>query len=414
MRILFCVQASALHAARWINQFADTGWDLHVFENVAPGHGVCPDFRCGRFHLPYPQSVPAGLERQSTLSRSWMARAAVRLRRPVGRRLLLRSHEDYLADLIGTLKPDVIHLLGLGVCWVDQSETLMRVRDRLGGKLPAPLVYSSWGTDLEVFAARGSSRESARRFLGAVGYYISECDRDFRLAQGLGFRGTYLGKLPAFGGTDVSSLTSLRSPGKPSGRRLIVLKGRDQAGQNGDRIGRAMVALDALAVCADRLRGFRVAVLQATETVAARIPVLSATTGLDIRVMSRLSYDDLMRLIGSARAVVALTVNDGLPSILVEAMALGALPVHSDLEPVREWIRDGENGLLAPPEDPRAVAQALIRSVEDDELVDRAAAENERLARERLDYADIRRRAIGMYERIVHRIPEEGDDAVHG
>jgi glycosyltransferase involved in cell wall biosynthesis len=144
-----------------------------------------------------------------------------------------------------------------------------------------------------------------------------------------------------------------------------------------------------------------VAVLQATETVAARIPVLSATTGLDIRAMPRMEYGDLMRLIGSARAMVSLTVNDGLPSILVEAMALGALPLHSDLDPVREWVRDGENGLLLPPEDADTVARALVRAVEDDALVDRAAQENERLVRQRLDYADVRRRAIEMYERVA-------------
>jgi glycosyltransferase involved in cell wall biosynthesis len=128
---------------------------------------------------------------------------------------------------------------------------------------------------------------------------------------------------------------------------------------------------------------------------------MGAASGLDIRIMPRMSYEYLMRLMGSARIAMSLTVNDGLPSILVEAMALGALPLHSDLEPIREWVSDGVNGLLVPPEDVEAAAAALRRAVSDDELVDRGAEMNREIIRTRLDYATVRQRAIAMYERVV-------------
>jgi len=408
MRILFCIQASALHAARWINQLADTGWELDIFENIPPGHGVCPELRCGRVHVAYPRGLPAGVDGESVLKSSWPCRLLIAMGRLPGNALVTGAADSHLERILRVSPPDCIHLLGLGVNWLDQSATLMRVRERLGGGLPCPLVYSSWGTDLEVFASDPANRDAARHFLSAVDCLITECERDHRLAVEFGFRGKFLGRFPAFGGTDVEKHRVCRLPGPSSGRRAIVLKGRDASGAKGDPIGRAMTALRAMGECADELRGYRVAVLQATPQIEEEARVLGVSRGLDIRIMPRMSYEHLLRLMGSARIVMSMTVNDGLPSILVEAMAMGALPVHSDLEPVREWVTDGVNGLLVPAEDVSATAVALRRALKDDALVDRAAETNERLVREKLDYSDVRRRAIEMYERVAGKISRGG------
>jgi glycosyltransferase involved in cell wall biosynthesis/SAM-dependent methyltransferase/GT2 family glycosyltransferase len=53
---------------------------------------------------------------------------------------------------------------------------------------------------------------------------------------------------------------------------------------------------------------------------------------------------------------------DGIPVALMEAMAAGVPVVASDVSGVPELVRDGETGLLAPPEDDAALADAL-RSV---------------------------------------------------
>jgi glycosyltransferase involved in cell wall biosynthesis len=405
MKILFCIQASALHAARWINQFADTGWDLHVFENVPPGHGVCPELRCGHVHVAYPRNLPRGVSGSSVLSKSLPARLALKCGRTPGPALIARANADYLARLLGDLRPDVIHLLGLGVNWADQSEALMKVRERLGGRLPAPLVYSSWGTDLEIFAADPGNRGAVERFLKSADYLVTECDRDRRLACEMGFEGAFLGKFPAFGGTHVEDMSRRYVSEIPSRRRLVAIKGRDR--DDGDSIGRAMTLMKAFALCRKELSSYRIAVLQASPDIAQEAALLHAETGIDISILPRLSYDGVMRMMGGARVFGAITVNDGLPSSLVEAMAVGALPLHSDLEPIREWIEDGRNGLLAPPEDAEAVAYALRRALTDDALVDGAAEINRGLVRSRLDYAGTRERATEMYRGIASgSIPE--------
>lgn len=405
MKILFCVQASAQHAARWINLFEDRGWDLHVYENLLPGYGINPEFRCGCFHLPYPATTPPGTEAVSSLRRSIKARLSVKLGRGIPPALARKAHEEYLAWLIRDLKPDVIHMLGLAVNWRNQATPLVAVRERLGGRLPAPLMYTVWGNDLEVFGHMKREREGVERFLRCVDYCVTECDRDTRLASQMGFSGHFCGKIPQYGGADMAAVSKFMAPGPSSARRLIVLKGRDHA-EGGDPIGRAMVAMKAFALCAEALKPYRIAILQASPVVKAEAATLAAVHGLDIQVLPRLSYDGLKRLMGAARIVMAITVNEGLPSTLVEAMSFGALPLHSDLEPIREWVGDGRNGVLVPPEDVDAVARGLHRAIADDALVDKASALNATIIRERLDTATIKTEAIRLYERVARRETE--------
>ena len=56
---------------------------------------------------------------------------------------------------------------------------------------------------------------------------------------------------------------------------------------------------------------------------------------------------------------------DGLPTVLLEAMALGLPVVASDVTGIPELVRDGETGLIAPAGDPLALADALERALAD-------------------------------------------------
>ncbi len=66
-----------------------------------------------------------------------------------------------------------------------------------------------------------------------------------------------------------------------------------------------------------------------------------------------------------------------------------------------KWIRDGENGLLVPPEDPDAVEAAIRRAVTEDALVERAAELNERLTSERISRDLVTPRIVQAYEQVA-------------
>lgn len=403
MRILFVAETASIHTARWVNQLKGTGWDVHVYEGSAPGFGIAPEFEFGTLHVPFHAPDRPGLTIRRTTPASSLL-DSVRSRVGQVDRALVRRHVDSFTTLFKRLRPNVVHSLALNVNWSNLSLPVLRARTALGGRLSAPWIYSSWGTDLDHYVAQSAKhRAEAEALLGACDYYIAECDRDARLAKEFGFRGEFLGKLPAFGGVDWQHLQTLRQAGSVSERRTVFLKGRDQ-GAGGDPVGRAMTAMKAFEFCRRELAGYRVVISQAAPAVAAEAEKLSAS-GLDIRVLPRLSYDDLLRLVGASRVSMALTVSDGVPSHLIEALALGAFPLHSDLEPIAEWVEHGVNGLLVGAEDVQGVAASLRRALTDDELVNRGAEVSARLVREQLSDVVVRPKVIEMYERVAAQGP---------
>jgi glycosyltransferase involved in cell wall biosynthesis len=64
---------------------------------------------------------------------------------------------------------------------------------------------------------------------------------------------------------------------------------------------------------------------------------------------------------------------DGIPNVLVEAMAMGRPAIGSSLPGVRELITDGETGLLAESGDPASLATVLTRLVDEPELAEALA-----------------------------------------
>jgi glycosyltransferase involved in cell wall biosynthesis len=84
---------------------------------------------------------------------------------------------------------------------------------------------------------------------------------------------------------------------------------------------------------------------------------------------------------------------EGIPVVLMEAMATGLPVVASDLSGIPELVRHDETGLLVPPGDPAALAAALRRLVEDPELRARLG----RAGRETIeDEYDLRRNAAAL------------------
>jgi glycosyltransferase involved in cell wall biosynthesis len=57
-----------------------------------------------------------------------------------------------------------------------------------------------------------------------------------------------------------------------------------------------------------------------------------------------------------------------MPLAILEALAAGRAVVATAVDGVAEIVRDGDTGLLVPPSDPRALAEAISRLLLDDDL----------------------------------------------
>ena len=76
---------------------------------------------------------------------------------------------------------------------------------------------------------------------------------------------------------------------------------------------------------------------------------------------------------------------DGMPTVILEAMARGLPVISTDVVGISEAVRSGHTGLLVPPDDPRALANAIEALLHDPDLRSRLGAGARELVTTRYD-----------------------------
>ena len=97
---------------------------------------------------------------------------------------------------------------------------------------------------------------------------------------------------------------------------------------------------------------------------------LAASHGVErhIHMLGYLPDDELINLYRASDLLLFPTRYEGFGLPLLEAMAAECPLVTTDIPVVREIVRDGENGLLAPYNNPHALAQAALRLLDHPDL----------------------------------------------
>jgi glycosyltransferase involved in cell wall biosynthesis len=114
---------------------------------------------------------------------------------------------------------------------------------------------------------------------------------------------------------------------------------------------------------------------------------------------------DIRTVWSRAHIAVLPSRREGLPKSLLEAAACGRPIVATDVPGCREIALSGVNALLVPPDDPRALAEAIGRLADDAALRQRFGAAGRRLVEERFSDAVIGREIPTLYDRLVGRRP---------
>jgi glycosyltransferase involved in cell wall biosynthesis len=94
---------------------------------------------------------------------------------------------------------------------------------------------------------------------------------------------------------------------------------------------------------------------------------------------------------------------DGIPNVLVEAMAAGAPVVATAVSGIPELVEHEVNGLLVPPEDPEALADALLRLHHDPALAERLTRAGRATVHERFDGERLARGLAELFAAAVAR-----------
>jgi glycosyltransferase involved in cell wall biosynthesis len=410
MKILFVVDARSSISRNWITNIVQRGHQVHVIssypcsENIIPGATIhqVPIAFAGLSRVAHNGTVnseqrPAfsgllaslrvgALSNLSSTVRFWLSP------------LELNRHVRKAHDLIAQTSPDLVHAMRI------PFEGILAAR---ATPAATPLLVSVWGNDFTLFADRNPliARHTRQTLRRADGLHC-DCRRDLNLAiRSWEFAPTKPSiVLPGAGGVDLTlfhdgeSESALRRQLGIAEEAPVVFNPRGFRGYvRNDVLFRAIP----LVLSNHPQTVFIFSGMQSNPIAEKWVGGLGIENS--VRLLPVVEHDRMAELFRLADVAVSPSLHDGTPNSLLEAMACGCFPVSGNIESVREWITDGENGLLCDPTSKESVARALVRALEDNQLRNRARACNSAVAVERADSERITLEAENLYRRVADR-----------
>jgi glycosyltransferase involved in cell wall biosynthesis len=120
-----------------------------------------------------------------------------------------------------------------------------------------------------------------------------------------------------------------------------------------------------------------------------------------IQFLGRVPHEKMVDLLGHVDVYISTSLFDGTSVSLLEAMASGAFPVVTDIPANREWIADGENGFLVPPDKEKLLANRVLDALRSRSLAEKSRAKNISLVGERAVWPVSIKKVKKVYEECV-------------
>jgi glycosyltransferase involved in cell wall biosynthesis len=363
LRLCFVADAASVHTLRWIRFFAERGHEIAVASARAPESGVHIKAYC---RLSNAAPVP------------WtrILRNVLELRR------FLRSFDPHL----------------LHAHYINESGWLAA----LSGF--HPFVLTAWGSDVYVaprrsLLARILSPWAVRR----ADYVTADSQDQVEILRQMG--------APARATAMVGWGADVRSFSGRSGRawraahgiqdeQAVILSPRRWV-ENSN----ILVILDAFAFVRRRCPN-AVLILKDVpgSSVSLREQILSQVRLLGISdttlIVGEIPEDELPELYAASDITVSVCSSDGTPVSVLEAMAGRSAVIAGDLPSLREWVRDGETGVLVPVGNHETLGKQLVRLVESAALRQRLTEAAHEMVRTRAD----RFRTLEGMELVYYRL----------
>lgn len=311
----------------------------------------------------------------------------------------IRGHAQRLQRLVSCLKPDLVHALRV------PFEGLTLSSARLSG---VPLVASTWGNDFSLhLTGNPVIKKQTRRLLAGLDGFLSDAVRDQTTALALGLSPSIPSAVfPGSGGIDRSVFYPGAVDLKPLfelGVKLdapLVLNPRGYRPQS-VRQDRFFQAIDILDEGNVNFQAVCLGMKGVPWAERARTRLRNPERVMLLPWLPQVAVAVLLR---AAVVSVSPSFHDGTSNSMLEAMASGVLPIMGDIAPVREWITDGQNGLLVDSNDPASIAVAIRRGLREGDLRTAARNQNLELVSAHADRVRIAPKIAAFYEKvIVHR-----------
>jgi glycosyltransferase involved in cell wall biosynthesis len=395
MKLAFLADARSPVAINWIRYLAERGHEVHWISSrrADPPLAGLASYRV----LPLFPELPSGVKipranrlmhPAATIIRHWWT--------PF--RLSARARE--LDRRLKEIKPDLLHAMRI------PQEGMAAAQAKVFGGYSRllPLLVSVWGDDFTYHAHSSPMMASlTRTTMKKADALHSDCRRDIKLAFEWGLRIDTLTMVePGNGGVridrfyrgkaDVNLLEKYRLPKdalfffNPRGIRSVA---------------RTDTFFRAIPMVQKEIPNAHFLALKMAGSSEAMGWVRSLGLGGGVTLLPAVAPDEMPDWFRLSAIMLSLTTHDGLPNVLLEAMACGSYPVCSDVESIREWIDDGRNGSIVPADEPQTVAGTLIRVAGDVELRRRAAERNRGIIAKRAEWNAVMARVEEFYRAMI-------------
>jgi glycosyltransferase involved in cell wall biosynthesis len=300
--------------------------------------------------------------------------------------LTLPRDAKRLHGLVERVQPDLVHALRI------PYEGMLAAN----ANLRTPLIVSVWGNDFTLHApSTPLMRHHTHWTMLAADALHADCERDIRLAREWGLdpaKPTLV--TPGNGGihTDI-----FHPPAHPVDEPVIFNPRGFRAYVRNDTFFQSVPLV---------LKEFP----RAKFLCASMAGQAEALTWIDklgiaesVELLAPRPHAEMADVYRSAMILVSPSTHDGTPNTLLEGMACGCFPIAGDLDSIREWICDGENGFLVDSGNPSALAAAIIRAIKDKDLRSKAAGLNREIIAERAEYARNMARVEEFYQNVKRK-----------
>ncbi|WP_424627540.1 glycosyltransferase family 4 protein [Bradyrhizobium sp. SYSU BS000235] len=373
-KILFVGEIHSTHAQTWIETLRGEQFDIRALALTTDD--VPKSF-------PYPFDAP-----RRRIPRPALRAGATILERAVSRWKQVRSTSLYFYDriafgdqatahlfkrIVRTWQPDIIHCLGLLAAGRFVVESLRGEDLRKNSKL---VIQLRGGSDLALNHADAELAPKLADALRDADEILSDNVVNFELMRRMGLTvqpPAGLERVPGTGGIDLG--LPVFNNLKPASQRRIILwpKAYESPWSKG------MPVLEALKLAWERMLPFHLHMVMAVNELPSWIALLPEEMRQHITMHRHIPRDRLFELMREARIMLAPSLIDGTPNVMWESMAAGAVPLVSPLDTITPLVKDGENVVMARNLYPQEIADALVRAMTDDALVDRIATTNRRV-----------------------------------
>jgi glycosyltransferase involved in cell wall biosynthesis len=395
MKLAFLADARSPIAINWIRWLVEHGHEVHWIssrQTEAPLAGLASFRVLAIFpELPSGVKIPRKnrmLHPAATIVRHWW----------MPFRIGARAVE--LNRMLKEIQPDLLHAMRIP----QEGMVAARAKTLIGTAKKLPLLVSVWGDDFTYHACSSPMmKQLTLETMRKVDALHADCRRDIRLGIQWGLRIEALTMVePGNGGIRIDRFFQNKPDYGLCDKYSFPKDAVFFFNPRGIRgVARTDTFFRAIPAVKEAIPNAHFLALKMAGSGEAADWVRRLGIGGSVTLLPASPMEEMPKWFQLAPVTVSLTTHDGLPNVILEAMACGSYPVCGDVESLREWIDDGRNGSLVPADEPKTVAGTLVRVASDAGLRERAAKKNREIIAQRAEWNGVMGRVEEFYRAMV-------------